>query len=130
MRLGSIDRRTPRPSEAAAGRPGHGLSCARAVLRLGLTGIALAMLLAQGASAEDRPSAIAPYRYAPPPSAPLDSLEQQKAYGYRNELSAQQRSTETDRVLNRDSDVNAASRLRSDGALSRETNRIDTLLQR
>jgi hypothetical protein len=99
-------------------------------LRAAFLGVAIGLLLAQGAFAEDRPSAIAPYRYTAPPSAPLDSLERQKAYSYRNELSAQQRSMEMDRALNRNPDVNAASRLRSERELSRESNRIDSVLQR
>ena len=98
--------------------------------RAAFLAVAIGLLLAQGAFAEDRPSAIAPYRYTAPPSAPLDSLERQKAYSYRNELSAQQRSMEMDRALNRNPDVTAASRLRSEGELSRESNRIDSVLQR
>jgi hypothetical protein len=107
-------------AEAAGGRS----------LRAAFLTVLIGLLLARGASAEDRPSAIAPDRYISPPSAPLDSLERQKAYSYRNELSAQQRSMEMDRALNRNPDVNAASRLRSEGELSRESNRIDSVLQR
>ena len=99
-------------------------------LRAAFLTVAMGLLFARGACAEDRPSAIAPYRYTSPPSAQLDSLERQKAYSYRNELSAQQRSMEMDRALNRNPDVNAASRLRSEGELSRESNRIDSVLQR
>jgi hypothetical protein len=99
-------------------------------LRAASLTVAIGLLLARGACAEDRPSAIAPYRYTSPPSVQLDRLERQKAYSYRNELSAQQRSMEVDRALNRNPDVNAASRLRSEGELSRESNRIDSVLQR
>jgi hypothetical protein len=105
-------------------------SCAGWPLRLALSGIALGCLLAQQAPAQDRPSAIAPYRFTPAPAERLGSLEQQKAYSYRNQLSAQQRSMELDRVLVREPNANAASRLRSQGELSRESHRIDGVLQR
>ena len=97
-------------------------------------GAALAALigiqLAQAAAAQDEPLSIAPYRYSPAPTRPLDALEQQKAYSYRNQLSAQQRSMLTDRTVNRSSKSNAASFLRRQGELTRESGRMDHVLQR
>jgi hypothetical protein len=90
----------------------------------------LGLQLAQAAAAQDLPLSTAPYRYSPAPTRPLDSLEQQKAYSYRNNLSAQQRGMLTDRTLNRNSDGNAASQLRRQGELSRESGRMDHVLQR
>jgi hypothetical protein len=125
----------PAPHSEPRAEPGGSMTGAEAAggrwpPRAAFLTVAIGILLAQGAYAEDRPSAIAPYRYISPPSAQLDSLESQKAYSYRNELSAQRRSMEMDRALNRNPDVNAASRLRSEGELSREGDRIDSVLQR
>lgn len=86
--------------------------------------------MAQPVAAQDRPISTAPYRFSPTPSQPLDSLEQQKAYSYRSQLSAQQRGMQTDRALNRSSDGNAASFLRRQGELNREGSRMDRVLQR
>ena len=99
--------------------------------RLGaVLAIAVGSLTAQPASAQDRPLSTAPYRYIPAPSGRLDSLEQQKAYSYRNDLSAQQRGMVMDRTLNRNFDSNAASSLRREGELTREGGRMDRVLQR
>jgi hypothetical protein len=88
------------------------------------------MASAEAATAQDRPLSTAPYRYSPAPARPLDSLEQQKAYSYRSDLSAQQRSMEIDRALDHTSDTNAASFLRRQSELNRESSRMDRLLQR
>jgi hypothetical protein len=106
-----------------------------AVARRWIRGLAAALaaggvLIAQPAAAQDRPISAAPYRYSPAPTRPLNSLEQQKAYSYRNELSAQQRGMLTDRTLNRDSGGNAASFLRRQGELTGESSRMDRVLQR
>jgi hypothetical protein len=90
----------------------------------------LGLQLAQAAAAQDRPISTAPYRYVPAPDRPLDSLEQQKAYSYRSDLSAQQRGMVTDRTLNRSSNSNAASLLRRQSELTRESSRMDRVLQR
>jgi hypothetical protein len=90
----------------------------------------LGVLIAQTGAAQDRPISTAPYRFSPAPSRPLDSLEQQKAYSYRNELSAQQRGMLTERTLSRDSGGNVASFLRRQGDLTQESSRIDGVLQR
>ena len=88
------------------------------------------VLIAQAAAAQDRPLSTAPYRYSPAPTRPLDSLEQQKAYSYRNELSAKQRGMLTERTLSRDSGDNAASFRRRQGELTGESSRMDRVLQR
>lgn len=76
--------------------------------------------------AEELPSAIASYRYLSPVEGPFDSLEQQKAFAYRNELAAQRRLFERSRTPA----GGAASELRSQGELNREIDRIDRLLMR
>jgi hypothetical protein len=91
---------------------------------------AVGVLIASSAAAQERPLSTAPYRYSPAPTRPLDSLEPQKADSYRGELSAQQRGMLTDRTLNRSSDSNAASLLRRQGELTRESSRMDKVLQR
>lgn len=109
-------------------------TCAATPLRTRRLGAALAALLgiqlAQAAAAQDRPLSTAPYRYSPAPTRPLDALEQQKAYSYRTQLSAQQRSMVIDRTVNRSSQSNAATLLRGHGELSRESSRMDHVLQR
>ncbi len=91
-----------------------------------LIGMSSALPIRAASLAEERPSPIAPYRYTSPPTGTLDSLEQQKAFSYRNELAAQRRLQQ----LNRMPGTGAASSLRSQGDLNRETRRIDQVLQR
>ncbi|HXV23965.1 MAG TPA: hypothetical protein VED46_06880 [Alphaproteobacteria bacterium] len=94
---------------------------------LRLIGSAVLLVLSLSASlAEERPSPIAPYRYTSPPTGALDSLEQQKALSYRNELAAQRRLQQLDSTPQ----AGTAAQLRSQGDLNRETNRIDQMLQR
>ncbi|HXV29213.1 MAG TPA: hypothetical protein VD840_02685 [Sinorhizobium sp.] len=83
-----------------------------------------AVLGAQPAAAQERPSPIAPYRYASPPAGALDSLEQQKAQSYRTQLEGQRRLQEMNRAPEA-----GATRLRSQGELNREIGRMDRLLQ-
>ena len=111
----------------AAGLSTHRL---RGLRHVALLGLAIVLIAAAPGAAQERPSSIAPYRYTSPPIGSADSLERQQAYSYRNQLSAQQRQTQTDRTLNRAPEDNAASRLRSQGELSREGSRIDRVLQR
>jgi hypothetical protein len=87
--------------------------------------MSLALPITPTLLADERPSPIAPYRYTSPSSGPLDSLEQQKALSYRNDLKAQQRLQQLDRK----SSASTASELRSQGDLNRETSRIDQMLQ-
>ena len=90
----------------------------------------MGVLIAQPAAAQDRPISTAPYRYSPAPTPPLDSLEQQKAYSYRSELSAHHRGMVTDPTMNPSSGRNAATFLRSQSELTRESSRMDRVLQR
>ena len=76
--------------------------------------------------AEERPAPIAPYRYLVPSDAPRGSPAEQGAYSYRNELSAERLRLE--RSLSGSED--AASRLRRQGDLNREIDRMDRLLSR
>jgi hypothetical protein len=83
------------------------------------------LVLSISAFGEDqRPNVIAPDRYLTPLRKPVDTVEQQGAYVYRNELLAEQRRTELS-PANRP----GASELRRSGELNREINRIDRLLQ-
>jgi hypothetical protein len=76
--------------------------------------------------AEERPSAVAPYRYVVPNDVPSGSPAQQGAYSYRNQLSAER--LQFDRDISGSED--AATRLRRQGELNREIGRVDRLLNR
>ena len=91
-----------------------------------LLAMALPFLMASALAADERPSAIAPYRYPAPTNRPLDSLEQQKALGYRNELEAQRLQLER----NRSSRTFDPQGLRKLGDTNRELGRVDRFLQR
>ena len=83
------------------------------------------LVLGISAFADDlRPSVIAPDRYQTPLRKPADTVEQQGAYAYRNELLSQQRRMELS-----PSNRFGASELRRSGEINREINRIDRLLQ-
>lgn len=107
-------------------RPGRRADVLRRLGHAALFGMSMALLIGPAPMAQEQPSPIAPYRYTSPPAGALDSLEQQKAFSYRNKLSAQQRLME----LNRTPRAGAASQLRSQGELNREIDRMDHVLQR
>ena len=85
------------------------------------TGAGLAAALA-----EERPSAVAPYRYVVPNDLPRGSPGEQGAYSYRNQLSSER--LQLDRDMSGSED--AATRLRRQGELNREIDRVDGLLNR
>jgi hypothetical protein len=96
-------------------------------LALILSAVMAATLPAGTANPQDRPDAIAPYRYpSPATAAPLDSLEQQKAQSYRNSLEAQR----TELQQQQDAGTLDIGGLRQLGQTNREIGRVDTLLQR
>ena len=76
--------------------------------------------------AGERPSAAAPYRYVVPNDLPPGSPARQGAYSYRNQLSSER--LQLDRGLPGSAD--AATRLRREGELNREIDRVDGLLNR
>jgi len=78
-------------------------------------------------AADERPSAIAPYRFLAPTNGPLNSLEQQKALAYRNELEAQRLRLERNQS-SKTFDLQGLRRLSDD--TNRELGRVDQLLQR
>jgi hypothetical protein len=85
------------------------------------TGAALSPALA-----EERPSSVAPYRYVVPNDVPAGSPAQQGAYSYRDQLSAERLQLDRDMSGSQD----AATRLRRQGELNREIDRVDRLLNR
>ena len=91
-----------------------------------LLAIALLFLMASALIADERPSAIAPYRFLAPTNGPLNSLEQQKALAYRNELEAQRLRLER----NQSSKTFDLQGLRRLSDTNRELGRVDQLLQR
>lgn len=107
-------------------RPGGLADDLRRLGHAALFGMSMALLIGPAPMAQERPSPIAPYRYTSSPAGALDSLEQQKAFSYRNKLSAQQRLMEQNRAPR----AGAASQLRSQGELNREIGRMDRVLQR
>jgi hypothetical protein len=85
---------------------------------------ALLILSVPAFGADTRPNVIAPDRYVTPLKEPVDPVEQQGAYSYRNELLSEQRRMELN-APNR----TGASDLRRSGEINSEVNRIDRLLQ-
>jgi hypothetical protein len=75
---------------------------------------------------EERPSPVARYRYVVPNDLPSGSPGQQGAYSYRNQLSSER--LRLDRDMSRSQD--GATRLRRQGELNREIDRVDRLLNR
>ena len=99
------------------------------LLRTERAGLALALVAALAcapARAQDRPDAVAPYRYPLPPAAPPDALEQQKAMAYRNELAAQQRQLQQQQA----DGAFGPSGWRALSETNREIGRVDQFLQR
>ena len=93
----------------------------------GVAGITLAAALACApAWAQDRPNAIAPYRYPLPPAAAPDALEQQKALVYRNELQAQRNQLQQQQGTG----SLGLTGLRNLNETNREIGRVDQVLQR
>ena len=90
--------------------------------------MAAAILLVLSVSAfgaDQHPNAIAPERYIAPLQQPVDPVEQQGAYRYRNDLLSEQRQMN----LNPPKHPGAAD-LRRSGELNSEINRMDGLLQK
>jgi hypothetical protein len=87
-----------------------------------LVGVLILSLSAFGADLQ--PRVIAPERYITPLKRPVDPVERQGAYSYRNELLSEQRRMDLTAPKRP-----GASDLRSSGELNREINRIDRLLQ-
>jgi hypothetical protein len=75
---------------------------------------------------DERPSPVAPYRYLVPGETQANSVRQQQGYSYRNELARERLRLE--RGLSGADD--AASRLRRQGEINRELDRVDRLLNR
>jgi hypothetical protein len=80
----------------------------------------------QSGIGQERPVPIAPYRYLVPGDAPRGSAAEQGAYSYRNELSAERLRLERDPSVSE----GAAARLRRQGEVNRELDRVDRLLSR
>lgn len=74
--------------------------------------------------ADRKPNVIAPDRYIAPLKKPVDPVERQGAYGYKNELLSERRRMDLTAPKHP-----GASELRRSGELNREINRIDGLLQ-
>ena len=69
---------------------------------------------------------MAPYRYLAPTDLQGNSARQQEAYSYRNELARERLRLER----SPSGPADAASRLRRQGEISRELDRVDELLNR
>jgi hypothetical protein len=92
--------------------------------RMGVLAVILLALNVSAFGADRQPSVIAPERYITPLKKPVDPVERQGAYTYRNELLSEQRHMN----LTAPQRPGAAD-LRRSGELNSEINRIDRLLQ-
>ena len=86
-----------------------------------------AFIWAYAASEANRLVYAPPYRYLVPGDPPRGSAAEQGAYSYRNELSAERLRLERDLSF---PEGGAAVRLRRQGELNRELDRVDRLLNR
>ena len=74
----------------------------------------------------ERPSPVAPYRFPLPSEPQANSVRQQQGFSYRNELARERLRLERGPSATE----GAASRLRRQGEVNRELDRVDRLLSR
>ena len=101
----------------------------RTALGVRFGALAVAALLCGGpasACGAERPSPLVPYRYLAPTDPPGSSVREQEAYSYRNELAEERLRRERGARATED----AALRLRRQGEVNREIDRVDRLLGR